>query len=328
MKTIVTYLKWLAVALITLIVILCIYILIFHDQKFEAPYPQIKASSDSALIARGKHLAYGPAHCGTCHVPMNKVMDVENGEIYPLSGGWTLSIPPGTFRAPNITPHKETGIGNLNDGEIARIMRHMVGADNRVIMPFMPFAELCDEDLTAIISFLKSQAPVDHAVPKSEFTFLGKAVKAFGLIKPEGAKGNPPKSVTIDTSIEYGKYLANSVANCVGCHTARDLNTGKFIGIPFAGGMQFAPDPFSDGRSFVSPNLTPDSNTGIMSSWSQDVFVTRFKTGKIHKGSPMPWGAFKRMDTTELKAIYKYLQSLPASSNKIEKIVFEAGERI
>src|SRR5690606_41627233 len=110
--------------------------------KYHAPYPDITASTDSAVIARGKYLAFGPAHCGTCHVPMNKVMDVENGEEIPHSGGWELTIPPGTFRAPNLTPDMETGIGKLTDGEIARTMRHMVGNDGRCIMPFMHFAEM------------------------------------------------------------------------------------------------------------------------------------------------------------------------------------------
>lgn len=308
---------------------MCLFIFIqsSYDKTYEAPYPNIKASSDSAIIARGKHLAYGPAHCGTCHMPMDKIKEVENGAIYPLSGGWTFTIPPGTFRAPNLTPDKETGIGNLKDEEIARVLRHMVSPTNKCVFPFMPFAELCDDDLTAIVSFLRSQEPVNHAVPRTELSFLGKAISAFGLIKPEGTKGTPAKSVNIDSTVEYGKYLANYVANCVGCHTKRDLKTGDFIGEPFAGGFYFEPDPFSNGFSFRSPNLTPDPETGVIASWSQDEFLARFNKGRVHDGSPMPWGAFHRMDTIELKAIYKYLKTLAPVKNKIEQTVFEPGEK-
>jgi mono/diheme cytochrome c family protein len=316
------------VGLTIIIAGLVLFIQFTWDKKYDAPYPEIVASTDSAVIARGKYLAFGPAHCSVCHVPMNKIMDAENGEEMPLSGGWELTIPPGTFRAPNITPDMETGIGKLTDGEIARTLRHMVGNDGRCIMPFMPFAEMSDEDLTAVISFLRSQEPVKHEVKRSEFTFLGKAVTAFGMIKPEGTKGTPPKSVKMDTTVEYGGYIANYVANCVGCHTERDMKTGAFIGVPFAGGMLFEPDPFSEGRSFVTPNLTPHQETGIMAAWSEDAFVGRMKAGRVHKGSPMPWGAFSRINDMELKAVYRYLQSLKPVANKIEKIVFEPGEKL
>ncbi len=65
--------------LVLLIAGLVVYVQVAWNKKFEAPYPDIKASTDSAVIARGKYLAYGPAHCGTCHVPMDKIMDVEGG---------------------------------------------------------------------------------------------------------------------------------------------------------------------------------------------------------------------------------------------------------
>lgn len=328
MKALMRVLKWILMGIIGLVALLFIYIQLSWNKKFEAPYPEIKASTDSAVIARGKHLAYGPAHCGTCHVPMNKISDVENGEIIPLSGGWELTIPPGTFRAPNLTPDPETGIANYTDQELARTLRHMVGKNGNCVFPFMPFAELSDEDLTAIISYLRSQPAVNHAVPLSSLSLLGKALMSFGVIKPEGTKGNPPKSVAIDSTAEYGKYLANSVANCNGCHTERDLKTGAFVGEPLAGGTVFPPDVFSEGKTFVTPNISPDPETSIMAQWTEDAFVARFKKGRVHKGSPMPWGAFSRMDTLELKALYRYLQSVKPVRKKIKQVVYEPGEQI
>lgn len=328
MKSLLKVLKWVGIVLGVLILGFVLFVQFTWNKKFEAPYPDIKASTDSAVIARGAYLAYGPAHCGTCHVPMNKVMDVENGEIIPLSGGWELAIPPGTFRAPNITPDKETGIGNLTDAELARTLRYMVGNDNRCIFPFMPFAEISDEDLTAIVSFLRSQPPVKHEVPRTQLTFLGKALMSAGMITPSGTKGTPPKSVPIDSTAAYGEYLAKYVANCVGCHTNRNMMTGEFTGVPFAGGLVFEPDPFSEGRSFVTPNLTPDPNTGIMASWSEATFITRFHGGRIHKGTPMPWGSYNRMNDLELKAIYRYLKSLPPVENKVPRVFYEAGEEL
>ena len=329
MKKLFKILKWTGIVVLLLLIGLFVFVQTSWNKKYEAPYPEIKASTDSSVIARGKYLAFGPAHCGTCHVPMDKIEAVEKGDInQPLSGGWTLDIAPGSFTAPNLTSHPELGIGKLTDGEIARTLRYMVGSDGRCIFPFMPFADMSDEDLTAVISFLRSQPAVDHEVKHTELTFLGKALMAFGVITPMGTKGTPPKSVPIDTTIEYGKYLANSIGNCVGCHTKRDFVTGAFVGEPFAGGTYFEPDPFSYGMSFITPNLTPDPTTGHIASWSQEVFLARFKSGKVYKGTPMPWGSFSRMNETDVKAIYKYLMSLQPVPNKIDKVAFLAGEKV
>jgi mono/diheme cytochrome c family protein len=315
--------------LVVLIAGLVVYVQVAWNKKFEAPYPDIKASTDSAVIARGKYLAYGPAHCGTCHVPMDKIMDVEGGELIPLSGGWELDIPPGEMHAPNLTPDMETGIGKLTDADLARTMRYMVGSDGRCIFPFMPFAEMSDADLTAIVSYLRSQPAVKHEVKRTEMKFLGKALLTFGAIKPSGTKGTPPKSVVIDSTAEYGKYLANSVANCLGCHTNRDMKTGEFTGVPFAGGFALPPDPaMSDGNTYVSPNLTPDPETGHIYNWDEQTFINRFKAGRVYKGSAMPWGAFSRINDLELKAIYRYLKLLEPVKNKVPKIVYGPGEAL
>jgi len=309
-----------------IVIVFVLYVLFSWDKQFDAPYPDLKASTDSATIARGKYLAFGPAHCSVCHVPMDKVMAVDAGMEMPLIGGWEMPIPPGTFRAPNLTSDKETGIGNRSDAEIARTMRYMVHHDGRLVFPFMPFQQMSDEDVIAIISFLRAQEPVNNEVPQSDYSFLGKALIALGAIKAEGPKSDPPVSFVRDTTVLYGSYIANSVANCVGCHTARDLKTGEFIGEPFAGGFYMAPDELSKGYAFVTPNLTPDPETGSMAQWSEEMFVNRFRFGRINEGSHMPWGTFSRMDDLDLRAVYRYLKSLEPVNNKIEKIVFAPGE--
>ena len=309
-----------------LILLFTIFVLATWAKKYNPPYPDIKASTDSAVIARGKYLAFGPAHCADCHGDMSKNDELKKGEIIPLSGGFELPIDPGIFRPRNLTPDKETGIGKLTDGEIARVMRHSVGADGRVIVPFMPFQNMSDEDLTAVISFLRSQPPVKHEVKPSEYNFLGKSILALGLIKPEGPNGTPPKSVKIDTTIEYGSYIAKSVANCVGCHTNRDMKTGKFIGEPFAGGFLMPADALSKGYSFITPNLTPDKETSRLKDWNEQAFVNRFRLGRVHATSPMPWDAFSRLNEVEIRAVYRFLNSIPPIKNLVEKTVFAPGE--
>lgn len=328
MKKTLKIFKFIGLTLGVVIIALFAYIQFSWDKTFDAPLPEIKASTDSTIIARGKHLVYGPAHCVSCHVPMDKVKEAETGKELLLSGGWEFPIPPGTLRAPNLTPDKETGIGNISDSDIAKSLRYSVNSRKGCVFPIMPFQNVSDEDLTAIISFLRSQPPVSNKVEPSELTFLGKALVAFGLIKPVGPVETPPKSVAIDSTEAYGKYLANSIANCNGCHTKRDFVTGAFIGEPFAGGTVFPPDAFSQGYAFITPNITFDQETGIMAKWDEDMFISRMRQGKVHKGSPMPWGLFGKMSDLELKAIYRYLKSIPSIENKVDKIVFAPGEAL
>ncbi len=328
MKSFLTILKWVAASFSLLVICFIVFVSARGGRTFEAPLPDLIASKDSAAIARGKYLVYGPGHCATCHMPMEKFDKVEAGAEIPLMGGWELAIPPGTFRAPNLTPDHETGIGTFSDGELARAIRYSVRKDGSALFPFMPFQDMSDEDIVAIISFLRSQPPIDNFVEETELSFMGKAAVALGLIGPVYPTTTPPRAVKIDSTLEYGRYVANAIANCRGCHTTRDLKTGAFIGDDFAGGMIMKDDPMAHGYSFISPNITPHPTDGVMTNWSEATFIHRFKSGRIHKGSPMPWGAFAIMTELELKAVYRYLQSLEPAPGKFTKTVFAPGEAV
>jgi hypothetical protein len=179
-----------------------------------------------------------------------------------------------------------------------------VHPDGTVIFDFMQFHNMSDEDLTAVLSFIRSQKPVHHEVPKSNLNLLGKVVKAF-MIEPAGPTGDVPVAVKIDTTATYGKYLALSIAECSGCHTQRDMS-GAFIGKPFGGGNEFSEH---GNPTLYSPNLSTDSSSRIF-AWSQQDFINRFRMGKVIPYSPMPWESFGRMTDDELKAIYKFLKTV------------------
>ena len=308
-------LKWTGIILLIIITGLYITIEARQDLHFEAPYPNIKATADSAVIARGKKLVFGPAHCANCHVPDSLDVAVFRGEEVPLTGGKVFSLPLGNLYSKNLTPDK-TGIGNITDAEIARALRFGVNAKGNALFDFMPFHNTSDDDLVAIISYLRSQPPVKNEVPKNNFNIIGKTVKAF-LIKPVGPTGPVLQSIRPDTTAVYGQYLANSVANCRGCHTNRDLMTGAFIGEDYAGGLKFEASTDSGTYSITTPNLTPHE-TGRIKGWSQDQFIARFRLGKTIQGSHMPWGPFSRMSDDELKAIYKFLQTVKPVNNTVK----------
>src|SRR5262245_43718430 len=101
---------------------------------FDAPYPEVAASTDSAVIARGHYLVRNVVNCATCHGDPAQSDAEMAGIDVPLSGGFAWRIPPGTFYSRNITPD-ETGIGTFSDRAIARALRHGVGHDGRALLP-------------------------------------------------------------------------------------------------------------------------------------------------------------------------------------------------
>jgi mono/diheme cytochrome c family protein len=291
--------KWTGFILLFLILGLTITVMGRQHIKYDRPYPAITASSDSNVILRGKHLIFGAAHCADCHSKANADSLIQLGQDVALTGGVVFDLPVGKIYSRNITPDKETGIGNYTDAEIARALRYGVHPNGTVVFDFMPFHNMTDEDMTAVISYLRAQKPVRQAVPENDLNFLGKTVKAF-MVKPVGPDGDVAKLIARDTTAAYGQYLANNVANCGGCHTQRTLS-GEFTGAPYAGG--------NDIDGYITPNITTDSSSRVF-GWSQKNFVDRFRMGKLIPKSPMPWQSFGRMNDDELKAIYAYLKTL------------------
>jgi mono/diheme cytochrome c family protein len=294
------------------------------DRTFQVPLVDLRASTDPELIERGRYLAYGPAHCAYCHTPAADLARLEAGDEVAMKGGGHFATPLGTFYSPNLTPDPVTGIGRWTDGQIARALRHNVRADGRVAMPFMEFQMLSDDDLVAILSYLRSLEPVRSEVPEHELRLLGKTLFAY-VMKPAPPPGTAPgRAPPADGSIRRGDYLANAVANCAGCHSARDLRDGSYTGPRFAGGFEM-PVEGDPTRVFVTPNLTPDPRTGVMAGWSEDQFVQRFRTGRLFPTSHMPWAAYQRMSDDDLRAIYRYLVSLDGVENDTGPQIRERG---
>jgi len=289
-----------------------------QDLRFDHELPPIHASTDPAVIARGQYVVRHLAGCGSCHADPARARDVLRGDdTVPLSGGHTWTIPPGTFRAYNITSDKETGIGALSDGQIARALRFGIGREGRALLPFMEMQGLSDEDLTAVVSYLRTQPAVKHAVPPHEVGLLGKVVKATLLANPLGPSEPPPVKTPHGPTPENGKYLAERVANCWACHTERSMKTGELTGPRFGGNRKMPDESEPKKRAWAPPNLTPDPKTGRTGLWSEEQFVQRFKQGSVFEFSPMPWNAFAKLDEDDVRAIYRYLKTLPPVVNEV-----------
>ena len=312
MKKVKKILKWTAIIILVFIAGISVITASRQNVKYEAKYPDIKASKDSAVIAKGKHIMFGLTYCAGCHSTANADSLMEAGLDVPLTGGKVFDLPFGKVYSKNITPDSATGIGKYTDAEIARALRYGVHPDGTVVFDFMPFHNVSDEDLTAIISYLRAQPAVKNEVPDNTLNVIGKVVKAF-LIKPVGPSEEIADVIKPDSTVAYGRYLVTNVSDCGGCHTTRDM-TGSLVGAPLAGG-----NPMHVGNSFVTPpNITPIAGTPVY-EWDEQMFINRFRAGKPAKPTVMPWNAFKRMSDLELKAIYRYLRTVQPSPTNKEK---------
>jgi mono/diheme cytochrome c family protein len=258
------------------------------NKKYDVPVEAITVPTDAQAVQRGKHLAT-IFICTRCHT--------ENlgGEVYFDVPGM-LSIP-----TPNLTSGAG-GVGGLyTDADWVRAVRHGVGHDGRAlfIMESKAFHEMSDEDLGALIAYLKSLSPVDDRLPKRRVEPLGRLMMGAGMFPPFAAdeidhNSPPPIRPEPGATVAYGQYLAHI---CTECHGA-NLN-----GVPFG----------PPGQEVPSPNLTPG---GELSAWSEQDFFTTIRTGVAPGGhrlsDDMPWKYFGQMTDEELKAVWLYLQSLPA----------------
>ena len=120
------------------------------------------AGAESPTIERGAYLAR-IMDCAGCHMPRdaNGAPLVEAG----LSGATIgFEIPGvGIFWPPNLTP-AESGLGHWSDAEIAEAIRYGRRPDGRVlapVMPWMAYSEMHDEDLDALIAYLRSVPAVE-----------------------------------------------------------------------------------------------------------------------------------------------------------------------
>jgi hypothetical protein len=305
MKRLLRILKWTGIVLILIVVIVFAAGAVLYHKEYEAPFPDVHASTDSTVIARGKHLVYATAHCTECHYQHKDSIMAMNGEEIALAGGFPFVFPGGTFYSANISSDPEMGIGKYTDQEIARTLRYGVKRNGKVLIPAMEFQNISEEDLVAILSYLRTLPPVKYKVPENDFNLLGKGILAF-LIRPTPPRTTPPARVISEPTVEYGKYLATDLSNCKSCHTERDRNTGNYIGEELAGG----PVDIINGKTLVAPNLTPDEKTGHIYNWTFEQFKSRFSQGKLINESIMPWGQFKNLDDTDLMALWKYLHSV------------------
>ena len=214
------------------------------DRRFEA---------NPARLERGKYLVTSAsAPCIICHSPI----DTTGGGMQVVAGreltgrNWAPDGAP-FVTAGNLTPDPETGIGNLTDDQLARGIREGISHDGRTLFPIMPyekFRSMTDEDLAAIVVYLRSLKPVRNPIATSAIPFpLNRLMN--GYPRPIDA----PVTADLSTPEKRGAHIAE-IAACTECHTPRDDRGRRPEGMDFAGGTAMA---FEGRKTIFAANITP-----------------------------------------------------------------------
>lgn len=168
---------------------------------------------DRAAVEKGRYLFHA-ANCYACHT------DVDNDGA-PLAGGRALESEFGIFVSPNITPDKDTGIGNWSDEDFVRALTQGVSPDGRHYYPSFPYLSyqgMDREDLLAIKAYLFSQAAVHQQNKSHELDWY---LSQFTLRIWKILNDLVATPVTHDGS--RGSYLVDVLGHCNECHTPRNL---------------------------------------------------------------------------------------------------------
>jgi cytochrome c553 len=237
--------------------------------------------------------------CGNCHTPQTPIGPQRRRE---LAGGNLFVEPFGTAYAPNITPHRATGIGKWTDAQIIRAIREGKRPDGSIIGPPMPIAlyrGMSDADAKAIVAYLRKVKPIANKVPKSQYKVP--LPPSYG--PPVGKVSAPlPKN-----KVAYGAYLAGPLGHCTECHsTPNEKGIPDFVKKTGGGGLSFH-GPWG---TTYAPNITP---SGI-GKWTDAQIKTAITAGMRPDGSwlkpPMGLYYYNGIRPNDLDAIVAYLRTL------------------
>ncbi len=296
------FLKWAGVVVCGLLTLIPATLLVLGlvgfgklNEQHANPVPDVTVAKSATQIARGEQLAHV---CMSCHSTNNEL---------PLTGtnfAAKFGLPPiGTLYAPNLTPGGN--IDNWTDGELIRAIREGVHKNGRslLIMPATDFRNLSDDDVQALVAYLRTQPPTGDPTPPNQLNLFG---ALFTNLADFRTAQPPVSNVTAPPpgSADYGKYMVN-ILGCHDCHG--DQLQGK------VDNGQPGPPP--------GPNLTL-----IVPKWTHEQFMDFFNQGALPGGSTvptltlpsgftepmMPWPMVRAATTdAELSDMYDYLHSLP-----------------
>lgn len=273
------------------------------DYKDANPTGVPASLAKADIVTRGQYLTRA-ADCEACHTSKGGV---------PYAGGLAFKLPFGTLYSPNITPDKETGIGNWTDADFINALHKGIAPDGSRFYPAFPYPSytlLTNDDALAIKAYLFSLKPVHQTTPENTLAFpfnqrWGMVFWSLFYNGDERYRPNPSQSAEWNR----GAYLAEALGHCGECHTPRNLlqavdNKKKFSGAVTAGWRAY--------------NITQDKATGI-GSWDLKTTANFLAHGHVEgfgtASGPMGEAidmSLRHMTPEDINALVVYLKTIPA----------------
>jgi hypothetical protein len=259
---------------------------------YTLPTGQIARSTDPAVLERGKHIAESIGACASkdCH-------GADFGGGNPIKMG-----PLGTMVGPNITTGGRGG--DYSDAELARLLLHGVKRDGRglTFMPAQDFAWWPDDDVLAVISYLRTVPAVARPSGEMQLGLLAKVLDRVNMIPIDVARRidheHRATAPMPAPTAAYGTFLANA---CRGCHGAT-LSGGRIPGAP--------------AEMAIPLNITPHDSG--LAGWTYTDFDKLLSTGIRKNGKTldpmMPVTELGKFNQTERQALWAYLQTVPGKA--------------
>lgn len=263
------------------------------------------SGQDFAQIERGRYQT-AAADCAACHT--------EPGEGPPFAGGRPIETPFGIVAAANITPDRDTGIGNWTAQQFDAAVRRGRRPDGKRLYPAMPFpyyTKMSQADVLAIRAYLDTLSPVRHEVETNRLPFpfnIRAAMRLWDALYFQAVPFKPEPAKSPDWN--RGAYLVQGTGHCAACHTPKgflggDLNKRRLQGYSLQG--------------WFAPNITNDRSRGL-GSWSPEDIVEYL--GKGHNrfaGASGPMAeevvhSSSKMTEADLRAIASYLKDEPGQA--------------
>lgn len=277
--------------------------------------------ADPALIKQGEYVAR-TADCVACHTTLE-------GADY--AGGLPMLTPLGAIYSTNITPDKETGIGNYTLADFSNAVKHGVRKDNSALYPAMPYPSyqiMPDDDIAAMYAyFMSAVKPVNQPNLASELPpiFNWRWPLSYWQVLFAPKREFTPESP--DSIIARGQYLVEGPGHCGSCHTERGIGFQE-IALTNADSDEYLSGAVIDGWRAKSLR---GEHRGL-GTWNTAELVDFFKTGRTDKTAA--FGAMAEvvehstqyMTDTDLNAMSAYLKTLTPAPNKEVKLPVKKDE--
>ena len=256
---------------------------------------------------------YRAGGCGSCHASPVDGKRAKVDATPKLGGGLELDTAYGMFRVPNISPHRDDGIGSWSTLEFVNAMQRGVSPDGKHYYPSFPYtsyARMPVEDVIDLKAYLDTLPAVASRVDGNELSFPWNIRRGIGLWKRRYLDVEPV--VGVDASNRQtmrGRQLVEGAGHCGECHSPRD----RYGGIIRTRWLAGAPD--LEGRGQV-PNITPAGEN--VSGWSLNDLVYYLETGFTPEFDTVGGSMVAVQENLallprdDLEAIAAYLKVIPA----------------